>query len=122
MVDILSRYGMLLWFLVAVLCIVSGLILTLAKQRRLKRPSTAGQVRHPTPALAFPISPLSAPSRVCPGCGQRADDQKACFCGSCGASLLSTTSSRRAATPGTIRVDEHTLEREIYRAGRARWK
>ncbi len=116
MIDVLSRYGMLLWFLVAVLCIVSGLILTRARQHRLKRPSAAEQLSHTTPALAF------SPSRVCPDCGQPADDPKARFCGSCGASLLPTTRSRRSATPSTIRVDERALEREIHRAGRARWR
>ncbi len=121
MMDVLSRYGMLLWFAVAMICVVLGSILTFANQPR-RKPSATGRLKRPTPVLPVLSSSSIAPRR-CFACGQPADDPEASFCGFCGAALTSAPAPlRRTAGTSTVLVDERALEQVMPRGNHARWR
>ncbi len=110
--------AMILWIMIAVTCIVLGLVLTLARRHQQKRRSTSGQLpwRAPGGDAFFPIvSPCSSP-RICLMCGQQTDDDEADFCWSCGTPLARAARKARSPTgTTTILVNEQALEREIQK-------
>ncbi|HEU5375779.1 MAG TPA: hypothetical protein VFV38_10100 [Ktedonobacteraceae bacterium] len=112
----LSDYFVILWLIVAGICIALGLILTLVNQNRQKQPPA---LRLLTRAFSTPkrsvssVSPCTTP-HTCFACGQLTDDDEASFCWYCGASLISAPAkSRNLAVISTILVDERQLEQEI---------
>ncbi|HEU5375202.1 MAG TPA: hypothetical protein VFV38_07175 [Ktedonobacteraceae bacterium] len=114
----LSDSFVILWLVVAGICIVPGLILTLVNQNRQKRPPALQLLKRvpstPKRSVSF-VSPCPA-SRTCFACGQRTDDDEAHFCWYCGTPLASApVKSRKLAATSTILVDERMLEQEIQR-------
>lgn len=119
--PVLLRDGAALWVIVAVVCTVLGLILTVAKWPRQKPPRHAELLpqTEPVQPRSSRVSPSS--SRLCPACGQP-DDPQARFCGACGSSLgISSAQARRRVGTTTVLVDERALEQEYSQQRRTHW-
>jgi len=105
--DFLIQYGPILWFILALLCLVPGIFLTL-------------KPRHPRPleirrhSASFKHPPLpSASQLVCSNCHNGTDDPYACFCGFCGNTLVKISSKKAQRKTETIVVDERETRKEI---------
>lgn len=115
------RDGAALWIIVAVVCTMLGLILTVAKRPRQKPSSRARPLPQTEPVLPRSSRVSLSSSLLCPACGQPGDPQ-ARFCGACGSSLgISPAKARRRVSATTVLVDERALKRELSQRRRARW-
>ena len=111
--DFLIRYGLLLWLVIALVCLALGVYLTKAKRPRLLEP----------PRWSVPLENITfshTSHLVCLGCNERTDDPNACFCGSCGKKLPQNSARKRLRATETVLVNEKELAREIHSMKRRR--